>query len=118
MLDKMQILRDSGCDVDGAMNRMLNDENFFLHCVTMALDQPEYAKLGEALEKKDVTAAFEYAHALKGVTANVGLQPLYDVLVKIVEPLRAGNAENLLPEYQQLLEQRDHLSELISDRAD
>ena len=107
-------MKEHGCDVDGALNRMLNDEAFLLHCMRAALEQTEYDALGEALGKKDVKAAFEYAHALKGVTANVGLTPLYDSVVKIVEPLRAGNGDGLEPEYTHLIALKKEKREVVA----
>ncbi|MDY6296345.1 MAG: Hpt domain-containing protein, partial [Schwartzia succinivorans] len=50
--------------------------------------------------------AFRHAHTLKGLTANMGLTPLYDLVVKIVEPLREGNCKPELKKiYDELMEQ-------------
>lgn len=109
----LQTMKDHGCDVDGALKRTLNDETFLLRCMRMALDEPEFEQLGEALRQQDVKSAFEYAHALKGVTANVGLQPLYECMNGIVEPLRAGTLNGVQPEYERLLQLRSSLRQLM-----
>ncbi len=70
----MDELRARGCDVEGALTRFL----------------PAFSALDEALKAKDAETAFRHAHTLKGLTANMGLTPLYDIVVKIVEPLRGG----------------------------
>ena len=45
--------------------------------------------LKESIESGDLNAAFEAAHALKGITGNLALVPLYEPIVEITELLRA-----------------------------
>lgn len=113
MTQILQQLKDSGCDIDGALARTLNDETFLLHCLSVAMEGPEFAELGTALEQNDAKAAFEYAHALKGVLGNVGLTPLLNHVVKIVEPLRAGHADHLMDEYDLLMKEKEHISGIL-----
>ncbi len=99
-------LRNRGCDVDGALVRFLNNEAFYAKCFKKFIDDPAFAGLGEALKSKDVDVAFRHAHTLKGLIANMGLTPLYDLTVQIVEPLRAGQCADDLDElYQRLMEE-------------
>jgi len=114
MEEYLQTLREHGCDVDGALGRMLGDGDFLLRCARSALDMPEFEQLGSALAARDAAAAFEYAHALKGVTANVGLTPLYTQVTRLVEPLRAGRAEDLDGAYGDLLQLRKELRALLA----
>lgn len=65
-------------------------------CHTAAGDQ-NFELLPEALRAGEMGRAFECAHTLKGMLANMGLIPLYDIVVRIVEPLRAGEPAELLP---------------------
>lgn len=81
-------LRNKGCDIDGAMGRFLNKEDFYARCYKKFLKDPSFAALGEALQTNNVEDAFRYAHTIKGVVANMGLTPLFDMAVEIVEPLR------------------------------
>ena len=83
-------LRNCGCDVEGALARFLNKEDFYAKCFKKFLDDPAFSALDEALKAKDAETAFRHAHTLKGLTANMGLTPLYDIVVQIVEPLRGG----------------------------
>ncbi len=99
-------LRGRGCDIDGALARFLNNEDFYAKCFKKFIDDPAFEGLGKALAAKDVDIAFRHAHTLKGLIANMGLTPLYDLAVKIVEPLRAGQCEDeLLTYYQQLMDE-------------
>lgn len=58
------------------------------------------------------------AHTLKGVFANMGITPLmFETVVKIVEPLRAGKNDGLMPvQYEELLDEREHLRSIIQTK--
>lgn len=103
MSRKTDELKKLGCDLEGAMERFLDDEAFYFECYNEVISDPCLEQLGEALEQHNVKAAFEYSHNLKGVTSNLGLTPLVNRLVAIVEPLRQGSDEGLLPLYQDLV---------------
>ena len=47
----------------------------------------------------------------------MGLIPLYDIVVRIVEPLRAGEPAELLPVCDELLAARDRLNTLSKESA-
>lgn len=74
-----------GCDVSNALNRVLNDEHFYLQCVRTFSQDEEFELLGLALKNKDVTKAFEHAHLLKGTSSNLGITPLTSILISLVE---------------------------------
>ena len=117
MNETLAKLKNYGCDIDGALVRTLGDCDFLLSCITATLEEPEFEKLGDALKKQDAVEAFEYAHALKGVAANVGLTPLYDRLVRIVEPLRLGKAQGLEIEYADLIKEKGKIEKLLIEAA-
>ncbi|MDD3169978.1 MAG: Hpt domain-containing protein [Eubacteriales bacterium] len=106
MIDTM---RQLNCDIDAAMDRFLNDEEFYKECLCQVLMEESYGKLGEALKAGKVEEAFEYAHSLKGVLANLGLTPLLKLVTELVEPLRQGQSEGLMPVYERLIEERDNM---------
>ena len=66
-----------------------------------------------SLEKKDMDAAFEEAHALKGVLGNLSLSPLFDTISEITELLRSKTETDYEPLLTKLLEEKDALSEII-----
>lgn len=107
-------LRNWGCDIDGAMARFLNDEELYVECLHTMLDDEAFGKLEEALNNREVDQAFHWAHTLKGVLANMGLTPIYDVVARIVEILRAGSDEGALADYQELMKQRTKLQEILN----
>jgi HPt (histidine-containing phosphotransfer) domain-containing protein len=74
---------------------MIADENFEM--------------LGEAVKENDVTKAFEAAHSLKGTLGNMGLTPMYEIIIQIVEPLRDGNIDGIAEKHQLLMEKYKEL---------
>ena len=107
-------LREWGCDIQGAMERMLNDEEFYMECLKTVLQDSYFMELKRALGEQDIEQAFVAAHPLKGVLANLGLTPMLNKAVEIVEPLRAGNGDNLMEKCDELIEMRDHLEKILS----
>lgn len=110
----LEELKNWGCDIDGAMERFVGDEELYKTCLYTVLDDKAFTGLGEALRTNKVKEAFDYAHTLKGVLANMGLTPMYDVTVRLVEPLRAGNQEGLFPVYEELLQTKDMLARMLA----
>lgn len=113
MIQTLELLKAEGCNIDGAIERFVYDENFMLDCIEKVLAEPAFERLGEQLKVGDVDEAFETAHMLKGIIANTGLTPLYSIIIKIVEPLRKSDISNLTDYYKELMKEQKRISELI-----
>ncbi|MBU5625989.1 Hpt domain-containing protein [Oscillibacter sp. MSJ-2] len=87
------------------MSRFLGNEEMYLRFLHMLFQDDNLQKLGQALERGDLTAAFEAAHTLKGVTGNLGLTPLYEAVCVIVEPLRDRKEQDYAQMYQRIREE-------------
>jgi HPt (histidine-containing phosphotransfer) domain-containing protein len=101
-----------GADMEGAMERMVDDEEMYAECFAMFLDDPAFGELKEALDRQDYEAAFDAAHALKGVSAGLGLTPLYDRICEIVEPLRHHDYSALDAQYQAIAKALEEVKSL------
>ena len=88
LIDK---LTDYGCHVKEAMSRFLDNEAFYEKCFYKFVDDKSFNKLAEAVAAGDTRACFEAAHDLKGTSANMGITPINELVVKIVEEFRKGN---------------------------
>ena len=64
---------------------------------------------------KDLKAAFEAAHALKGVLGNLSLTPLYTPVVEITELLRSNTDMDYKSLLDTILEKRDELGRLCAE---
>lgn len=103
-----------GCDLEGVRARFLGDDELYENCLSILAEDPAFEGLGKALKEGDVKQAFESAHTLKGVIANMGLTEMYGTIVKIVEPLRNGKLEDDMTQlYEELISERAHLRHLI-----
>ncbi|MDD2647513.1 MAG: Hpt domain-containing protein [Eubacteriales bacterium] len=114
MSRQLEDLRAFGCDIDGTMERMGDDEEFYMECIQDIIADPYFDSLGTALKAGDVKLAFDAAHTLKGVFANVGLTPLFEQTVRIVEPLRKGQRDGLDAEFDKLMQLKARLEEIVS----
>ena len=71
-----------------------------------------FERLKAALEAGDLAAAFEAAHALKGVLGNLALTPAYDQVSEITELLRARTEMDYSERLAGILEQQRILKEM------
>lgn len=102
-------------DFDKTLERFMDDEAFYEECLDELLKDEGFVKLGEALSAHKVKESFEYAHMLKGVVANLGITPMFYVLVDIVEPLRVGEDRDLSTEYSKLMELKAEYEKILED---
>ena len=108
-----QALEEWGCDVDGALDRFLDDKELYVTCLQTVVSDVNFEKLGVSLEEQNVSQAFDYAHTLKGVFANLGLTPMFLIVQTIVEPLRAGMGNDLEVPYENLLASNEKLKGIL-----
>ena len=66
----------AGVDVDGALERFMNNEGLLERFLKKFPADPNYGALKEALARGDADAAFRAAHTLKGVAANLSMATL------------------------------------------
>lgn len=105
-------LRSFGANVDEGLSRMMGNEAFYLRLVGMGLSDSNFDKLSDALAKDDLDNAFEAAHALKGVLANLALTPLTQTASEMTELLRSRTKMDYSAMLADLLAKRDQLVEL------
>lgn len=106
-MDKERVLdslKHWNCDVDGALERFVDDSDLYVSCLEIFAKDENFENLRKALEVQDYEAAFKAAHTLKGVAGNLGLTPLLHAIVNIVEPLRAKDYSNLMSLYEGVIE--------------
>ena len=109
----IETMRNWGADVDEALVRCLNNENFYLMLVQKAVQDANFDRLPEAVTAGDLEKAFEAAHALKGVMANLALTPLTVPVSEITELLRARTDTDYKPYLEKISAKRDELIGLL-----
>jgi len=106
-------LRELGADTQEGMARCMNREDFYLRLVGMGIRDGGFDKLKAACEAGDLDAAFEAAHALKGVMANLSLTPISQRVSEVTELLRARTQMDYGPMVDEILEERDKFAALL-----
>ncbi|MCM1245596.1 MAG: Hpt domain-containing protein [Roseburia sp.] len=100
-------------DYEAATRRLMNDgmiEKF----LSKFLADESYADLCQAFEEKDYPKAFKAAHSLKGVSQNMGFDPLSVPAVELTEELRDGQvSEKAFTLYESVKENYDRIKQVI-----
>ena len=91
-----ELLEQHGFDVDGTMKRFLNNEMLYKKCLKKFLDDKSMETLKASCVAANVEESFKAAHTMKGFISNLGMEKLHQLLIPMVEKLRAG--EMLEPE--------------------
>ena len=106
-------LREYGANVDEGLGRCMGNEALYLKLVNTIPTEKNFETLKKSLDNNDLESAFDAAHALKGITGNLALTPLYDPIVEITELLRARKEMDYSEKLAVILESRDKLGDLI-----
>lgn len=105
----VEALRAFGADIEDGLMRCMNNETMYLRLVDMALHDVNFDRLVSALKSEDKKTAFEAVHAIKGVTANLSLTPLYETASEMTELLRTGADADYEGLLERLLQCRDEV---------
>ncbi len=103
-----------GADTDGINKRFIGDAALYEKCFLELLKEPNIAMLDTAINSGDFDLAFECAHALKGISGNLGLTGFYDSICALVEALRVKNYKKATATYADVKEQYHRLEDLLS----
>jgi len=98
------LLRERGVDVDKALERMKGNKDAYKNFLIEFFEDPDFKALGEAVKAGNTKSAFEYAHGLKGMAANLGLDEVRAKLGVLVEILRPGGLDGAAEAYEDIME--------------
>ena len=106
-------LKKYGANVEEGVLRCAKNEALYIRLVGMVPSNPGFNKLYEAIKLKDYEEAFRASHGLKGILANLSLDPILKPIVDITEYLR--NKEDIdYTKYVSLIEgKRKELEDLL-----
>ncbi len=106
-------MKQYGANVEEGLTRCMKNEAFYLRLVSLVPKEENFNKLKSSIESEDLDAAFDAAHALKGVTGNLALTPLYDPIYEITELLRSRTRTDYSPLLGEILEKKEQLEKMI-----
>ncbi len=81
-------MEENGADVETTVKRFMGNEKMYMKFIMKFLDDNNYDKLKENLSKGDYEETFNSAHTLKGVAANLGIDPVCALAAEISDLLR------------------------------
>lgn len=90
-------LAQFGVDTKDGVERCMGNEDFYLRLVNLIPGDQNFLKLFQAFEDNNLDAAFEAAHALKGVLGNLSLTPILDPVAEVTELLRSRTQMDYSP---------------------
>lgn len=105
-------LREYGANVDEGLARCMGKEEFYLMLVGKAVEDDRLTVLQKQLEEKDLGSAFETAHAIKGLSANLSLDPLTKPVSEMTELLRNRTDTDYSALFNEAKKQFDRLCSL------
>lgn len=91
----------NGYDVDGAIHRFSGNEVLYLTFLKRFPSNEHYDKIEKNLIDKNYETAYKASHALKGITGNLGLNPVYRLLEEMLSTMR--NKESVV-DFEEKLE--------------
>ena len=107
-----KILREMGCEMEETMERFMDDQEFYVECFRKFIEDKELEILGETIEPGDLEESFTRAHTLKGTLGNLGLTPINNQMVGIVEFLRKGDMQQASEQYQLMMKEWEQYKNL------
>ena len=110
----LEKLEAFGADTKTGLTRCVNKEDFYLRLVGKAAADFDSDKIKNAISAGDIKGAFEIAHSMKGVSANLALDPITKPVSAITEELR-GKSEtdfDFAPLLSELKEKENELKAL------
>ncbi|MCR5626311.1 MAG: Hpt domain-containing protein [Lachnospiraceae bacterium] len=100
-------LNKLGANTEEGLKRCMGREDMYLKLVPKALNDANFERLKDAISNNDLTLAFEAVHAIKGVSGNLSLTPIYDKSDEITELLRKKSEADYSLLVDELIEIRD-----------
>lgn len=81
-------LEEMGMDVDNTVKRFMGNETLYLKFLNKFQTDQSVASIQQYIAEHNAEEAFKSAHTLKGVAANLGLNPIAQYASDIVEIFR------------------------------
>ena len=108
----VEALKEFGADTEKGLAMCMGNEALYLRLAGSVPNEAGFEKLAQSINAKDYDAAFEAAHALKGVLGNLSLTPMFEKASEITDLLRARTDMDYSSLLSELSGMRDQLAKL------
>ncbi|MDE6203763.1 MAG: Hpt domain-containing protein [Lachnospiraceae bacterium] len=100
-------MEENGADVNTTLKRFMGNEALYMKFIVKFLDDKNFDGIADSLAQGNYEGAFNSAHTLKGVAANLGLDPVSAGASRITELLRNKAPEDV--DVEKVNESKDEL---------
>lgn len=107
------LLKECGVNVDKALERMKGNKEAYKNFLEEFFEDPDFEALQESIVTQNVKDAFDYAHGLKGMAGNLGLDHVHSKISVLVEILRQGSLEGAMEAYEDVMETCKGITSLL-----
>ncbi|MCR4707286.1 MAG: hypothetical protein K5746_04990 [Clostridiales bacterium] len=90
-------LRRFGANVEEGVARCMGNEAFYLRMVAMATDDKYLKQIQAGFTAGNLEKAFEGAHGMKGVMANLAITPVLTPVAELSDSLKAHKDMDYAP---------------------
>lgn len=111
-------LKKLGVDVDGGLKRINGNEKLYTKLLGSFTKSINTYYVGVDFDGTDYNETIERAHAIKGVSGNLSITPIYEAYTKIVDLLRAGKPEEARPVLEQVLPVQEEIVACIKNYSE
>ena len=98
-MDEMQsclnVLRNNDVDVDGAVERLMGNDNLYLEFIKRLPEELHLATIREAMAQQDGDAFHFHLHNLKGFAINLGINEIADAAQASLTEFRVSQFRNV-----------------------
>lgn len=106
-------LQEVGVNIEKGLDNVDQDTSLYEELLRYFLKDKSYPRLCAAFQTQNVQEAFNAAHALKGISDNLGFQKLTENVKPVVEYLRQENLDNAKQLFPQIEETYHEVIEAI-----
>lgn len=102
-------------DYDNVLLKFGNNEILYKRFLKKFLEDETYYELEKSWNVKNYDEVEKSAHTLKGVSANLGINRLFELTSKIVQAVRMETYDNMEETYKKLEEEYRLTKEMINE---
>lgn len=102
-MDFNELLAQIGVDAEATVARLGGMEEILKRFILKFPQDPTFSALAKAYDSRDMEALGRHVHTLKGLTANLGIEPLRQMCEEYLEGIRANLPMAELTAYQRRL---------------
>ncbi len=102
-------LKALNVDVDGGLKRISGNEKLYTRLLGSFTKSIKTYHVDTGFDGNDYNDIIEKTHAIKGVSGNLSITPVYEAYTKIVDLLRAGKPEEARAELGSILPVQDEI---------